>query len=301
MKSIKIINIMKYFDLELLAGEDGLDKLVDNDDVHSPGLELTGFLEYFPKERVQLLGKQEIAYLNTLTKTKYDRIEAILKLSPPCFIVTRNLEVSNTFIDLCNIYKISLLRTAEKTTSFIAKLNTYLSKELAEELGIHAVCINVLGIGVLLKGHSGIGKSETALSLIKKGHRLVSDDLTILKRINPSTIIGTHNIINRDFIAIRGMGLINVPKLFGASSIQEETRIVLEIELINWEEGNTHNSLIEEEHFSEYLGVKIKKIIIPVNPGRDLSTIIEVAVQNYKVQEKGYNALKEMEDRMFLK
>ena len=224
MNTITIRHLAEKLKLEILAGEPGLDHIIDNDDIHRPGLELTGYFKFFPNERIQLLGRQEITYLHSLTKEERDeRIGNVIKKHPPCMIITRNQEGLDYLIKHCNEEGVALLRAKEKTTRVISILNNYLEKELAKSIGIHAVCMNVFGVGLLIRGESGIGKSETALSLIEKGHRLISDDLVILKRIGPETLIGTHNQTNRDFLALRGIGMINVPRLYGSGSFQDET------------------------------------------------------------------------------
>jgi HPr kinase/phosphorylase len=298
MERIKIQQLVDEFQLIVMAGSNGLENMINSTDIHRPGLELTGFFKHFPNERIQVLGKQEMSYLKLLTDVKQNlRIARIVSELPPCFIITRGQESIVHLVEHCNIYNIPLLQTEEKTTNFIAKLSNYLDRSLAEELGIHGVCLNVFGVGVLLRGESGIGKSETALSLILKGHRLISDDLVILKRIGQS-IIGTHNYLNRELLSLRGIGLVNVCRLYGASSFQEETKIILDIALSPWDESTTYNTLFNEEVYVDYLGVNIKHLIIPIRPGRDIATLIEVAVNNNKLKEKGYNAFKELEKRM---
>lgn len=298
MKKLTIRDLHKQFSLEILAGENGMENEITNSDIHSPGLELTGFMKHFPKERVQLLGKQEVSYLRTLSEFEQSiRIEEIVKQLPPCIVITRNLDSVVYLEEHCNFYGVPLLRTEEKTTSFIAKLSNYLDRCLAEETTIHAVCMNVFGIGVLLRGDSGIGKSETALSLINRGHRLISDDIVKLRKIGNS-IIGTHEDINRELLSIRGVGIVDVAMLYGTSSVQDETRIILDIWLSHWNEDKFYNGLETEEKSTNYLGINVKNIEVPVKPGRDIATIIEVAVNNYKLQQKGYNALEVMKERI---
>jgi HPr kinase/phosphorylase len=298
-KTLKIQDLVTTFDMEILSGQNGLSNEITTEEFHSPGLELTGFLKHFPKERTQILGKQEMGYINTLDEdTQNKRIEDIVKLNPPCLIITRGQQ-GNKYLDkYCNIYNVPLLRTSDKTTKFISKLSNYLEKCLAEEIQVHGVCLNVFGVGLLLTGDSGIGKSETALSLIQKGHRLISDDAVIIKRIGPNALIATHNGFTHDFLSLRGVGLVNVARLYGASAVQEETRIVLSIRLSFWEEGRTYNELESKDEFTNYLGVDVKTLTIPIRPGRDISSIIEVAINNYKLEQKGYNAFESLQERM---
>ncbi len=299
MNTITIRQLVEKLKLEILAGEQGLDCVIDNDDIHRPGLELTGYFNFFPSERIQLLGKQEITYLHTLTEEERDeRIGTVIKKHPPCIIITRNQEGLDYLIKHCNEEGVALLRSKEKTTRIIGILNNYLGRELAKSIGIHAVCMNVFGVGLLIRGESGIGKSESALSLIEKGHRLISDDLVILKRIGAETLIGTHNQNNRDFLSLRGIGMINVPRLYGSGSFQDETTINLDIELSAWDEKKYYDAIGHPIETVEYLDVSVPHLEIPVRPGRDISSLIEVAAKNWRLEQQGYNALQEFTERI---
>jgi HPr kinase/phosphorylase len=299
MKEISISDIVDRFQLEVLVGGGALERSVSYDDIHRPGLEFTGFLEHFPKERIQLLGRQEITYLHSLTHQERDRrIGAIVRLHPPCFIITRGQEGLTYLEKYCTQESVPLLRTKEKTTKFITKLNNYLEKALAKEIGVHGVCMNVFGVGIILRGESGIGKSEAGLALVERGHRLVSDDLVILKQLDPETLIGTHDESNRDFLSLRGIGLVDIPLLYGSGSFQEETHINLDILLSPWKEKHHYDALGVEQHHMTYLDVTIKHIELPVRPGRDIAGLIEVAAKNWRLQEQGFNALKKFQDRL---
>ena len=299
MNTITIRHLAEKLKLEILAGEQGLDRVIDNDDIHRPGLELTGYFKFFPNERIQLLGRQEITYLHSLTKEERDeRIGNVIKKHPPCMIITRNQEGLAYLIKHCNEEGVALLRAKEKTTRVISILNNYLEKELAKSIGIHAVCMNVFGVGLLIRGESGIGKSESALSLIEKGHRLISDDLVILKRIDPETLIGTHNQTNRDFLSLRGIGMINVPRLYGSGSFQDETMINLDIVLSAWDEKKYYDAIETSNETVEYLDVSVPNIEIPVRPGRDIAALIEVAAKNWRLEQQGYTAINEFYQRI---
>jgi HPr kinase/phosphorylase len=299
MDAITIKHLADKLKLEILAGGQGLDCIIDNDDIHRPGLELTGYFEFFPNERIQLLGKQEITYLHSLTKQERDeRIGQLIQKHPPCIIITRNQEGLDYLIKHCNDVGVALLRAKEKTTNVISRLNNYLGKELARSIGIHAVCVNVFGVGLLIRGESGIGKSESALSLIEKGHRLISDDLVILKRVAPETLIGTHNQNNRDFLSLRGIGMINISRLYGSGAFQEETTINLDIVLSAWDEKKYYDAIDHSSELVEYLEVSIPNIEIPVRPGRDIASLIEVAAKNWRLEQQGYTALNEFKERI---
>ena len=299
MTTITIRQLTEKLKLEILAGEEGLDCIIDSDDIHRPGLELTGYFKFFPNERIQVLGRLEVTYLHSLTEAQRDTsIGTLIKKHPPCIIITHNQEGLDYLIKHCNIEGITLLRAKEKTTRVISKLNNYLEKELAQSIGIHAVCMNIFGVGILIRGESGIGKSESALSLIEKGHRLISDDLVILKKIDPETIIGTHNESNRDFLSLRGIGMINVPRLYGSGAFQDETTIDLDITLSAWDEKKYYDAIEPPKSFVDYLDLSIPHIEIPIRPGRDIASLIEVAAKNWRLEQQGYTAVNEFMDRI---
>lgn len=299
MKYITVENLVKTFSLEVLAGEKSLDRKITKRRTHRPGLEFTGYFEYFPQERIQILGKKEITYLHQLShEERSTRIGNVVKYHPPCFIVTSGQEGLQYLTQFCQQEGIPLLRTNELSSEFIDKLNGYLRNKLAPEVTVHGVCMNVFGLGILIRGASGIGKSETAHTLLGKGHRLIADDIVVLKKINSKTILGTHNEVNKEFLALRSIGLLNIVRTFGRKSFQEETRIALDIELTKWEEKELNNDLIIEEKYTEYLGVKIPHVQIQVQPGRDLAGLIEAAANNWYLMNSGYSAADEFFERI---
>ncbi|KOP68526.1 serine kinase [Bacillus sp. FJAT-18019] len=303
MKLISVQSLTDMFHLEVLAGADGMDRKITRHQTHRPGLEFVGYFDFFPMERVQVLGRKEINYLLTLSvEERMLHIGNIVKYHPPCFIVTSGQQEIPYLTLFCNQEGIPLLRTSETTTEFIAKLNSYLVKALAPEMSIHAVCVNVSGIGILLRGKSGIGKSETAHTLIRRGHRFVADDIVVLKKLGPATLLGTHNEITREFLALRSIGLINVVRQYGRTAFQDETRIVLDIELCPWKEDSLNNELEAVPQFTEYLGIQIPHIEVQLQPGRDVASLIEAAANNWYLRQLGYSAaeefMKRVEDEM---
>lgn len=299
MKTIDANKIRSKFELEIIAGENFMgESNISTVEIHRPGLELTGYYDFFPGERIQIIGKQEMNYLLSLEVTEQQkRIESYFRLKPICLIVTRGLPVTEYFIREADKYEIPVLRTGEKTTDFISNLYNFLQKELAIETGIHGVCVNVFGTGVLIRGDSGIGKSELALSLIERGHRLISDDLVILKKIGPVALIGTHNEVNHEFLSLRGVGFVNIPRLYGSGSIQNETKVDLDIYLTHWQDGVYYDAVGSEEKHSEYLGIEVPMIEIPVRPGRDMASLIEVAAKNWRLKQQGYNTIDDFYSR----
>ncbi|WP_422661114.1 HPr(Ser) kinase/phosphatase [Paenibacillus sp. EC2-1] len=299
MKSITVHSLTEKFSLEVLAGANRMDRVITRPQTHRPGLEFVGYFDFFPMERVQVLGRKEITYLLTLSiEDRQLHIGNIVKYHPPCFIVTSGQQEIPYLTMFCDQEGIPLLRTTEKTTDFIAKLDSYLVKALAPEMSIHAVCVNVAGIGILLRGRSGIGKSETAHTLIRKGHRFVADDIVVLKKLGPTTLLGTHNETSREFLALRSLGLINVVRQYGRTAFQDETRIVLDIELSPWQENSLNNELEVVPQFTEYLGIQIPHIEVQLQPGRDVASLIEAAANSWYLKQLGYSAAEDFMQRI---
>ncbi|MGO4889057.1 HPr(Ser) kinase/phosphatase [Anaerobacillus sp. MEB173] len=301
MKSITVEQLVRKFSLKVLVGEDQLHNTITQSRVHRPGLEFVGHFDFFPTERVQILGKKEINYLFKLDKEERKvRIGNIVKYHPPCFIVTADEERLEYLPKHCIKEGIPLLITKrpETTSEFITKLDGYLVKELAPEIAVHGVCLNVSGIGVLLRGNSGVGKSETAHTLIGRGHRLVADDIVVLKKLSPQTLLGTHDEKNKEFLALRSVGLLNVVRLYGRKAFQDETRIALDIKLTKWQKDALNNELDHEPQFTEYMGVKVPSLEIQLYPGRDVAGLIEAAANNWYLKQQGYNAAEEFLKRI---
>ncbi len=290
---------MQEFKLEVLAGGDELDRTIKKARTHRPGLEFIGYFDFFPMERVQILGKKEINFLKQQNiEERKERIDHVVSYHPPCFIVTSNQEGLTYLTKFCQEENIPLLRTADTAVDFIAKVDNYLTRKLATEIAVHGVCLNVSGIGVLIRGESGVGKSELAHTLIGRGHRLVSDDIVILKKVSHKTILGTHNDINREFLALRSVGLLNVVRMYGRKAFQDESRISLDIELTKWEKDALNNDLEPKTDYEEYMGVQVPRIEIQLQPGRDVAGLVEAAANNWYLQQQGYKASTEFMERV---
>ncbi|KIL76742.1 HPr(Ser) kinase/phosphatase [Bacillus badius] len=299
MKSITVEDIVRRFSLEVLAGEDQLQQRIEKSQTQRPGLEFIDYFDFFPSGHVQVLGNNEINYLHRLSDSESKlRIGNIVKYHPPCIIVTAHEEELMYLPQYCTEEKIPLLRTHESTYEFVGKLDAYLTKTLAQEIAVHGVCVNVSGIGILLRGKSGVGKSETAHTLIGRGHRLVADDIIVLKKLSPQTLLGTHNEKNKEFLALRSVGLLNVVRLYGRKAFQEETRIALDIELTKWQNNSLNNELEVETKFTDYMGVRVPHIQIQLQPGRDVAGLIEAAANNWYLQQQGYSAAEEFMKRI---
>jgi HPr kinase/phosphorylase len=301
VKSLTVENLVQIFSLNVLTGENQLHKLITQPRSHRPGLEFVGHFDFFPTERVQILGRKEITYLHKLSiKERKLRIGNIVKYRPPCFIVTAGQEGLTYLTQYCIEEEIPLLCTNElqSTSEFILKLDNYMVKTLAPETAIHGVCLNVYGMGILIRGKSGVGKSETAHTLIGRGHRLVADDIVVLKKLSPRTILGTHDVKTKEFLSLRSIGLLNVVRLYGRKAFQDETRIALDIELTTWQKDTLNNELEHESKFTEYMGVQIPHIEIQLQPGRDVAGLIEAAANNWLLKQQGYSAAEEFMKRL---
>ncbi|MEW9053179.1 MAG: HPr(Ser) kinase/phosphatase [Neobacillus sp.] len=301
MKKVTVKDLVQRFSLKVLAGESQLGKVITQSRVHRPGLEFVGHFDFFPTEQVQILGTKEITYLHKLSKEERKvRIGNIVQYHPPCFIVTAGEEGLTYLMHHCTEQGIPLLITKqpETTSEFIPKLDAYLIKELAPQITVHGVCMNVSGIGILIRGSSGVGKSETAHTLIRRGHRLVSDDIVVLKKLSSQTILGTHDEKSKEFLALRSIGLLNVVRIYGRKAFQDETRIALDIHLTKWEKDALYNDLEQEYLTTNYMGVKIPSIEIQLQPGRDVAGLIEAAANNWYLKQLGYSAAEEFMSRI---
>ena len=301
VKSLTVENLVRKFSLKVLAGENKLQQKITQSRAHRPGLEFVGHFDFFPTERVQILGKKEVNYLHKLSiEERQLRIGNIVKYHPPCFIVPSGQEGLTYLTQYCVEEEIPLLCTIEPetTSEFITKLDAYMVKALAPEIAIHGVCVNVFGMGILLRGKSGVGKSETAHTLIGRGHRLVADDIVVLKKLSPRTLLGTHDEKTKEFLALRSVGLLNVVRLYGRKAFQDETRISLDIELTKWQKNSLNNDLEVKSTFTEYMDVQVPHIEIQLQPGRDVAGLIEAAANNWYLKQQGYSAAEEFMRRL---
>ncbi len=285
--------------LEILAGRAGVDRRVTAASVQKPGLALAGFSEMFKPGRVQVLGRTEIDYLWSLTPAdRSNAVENLLGCTPPVVVVTRGADVPEQLVTAAEDYRIPLLLTGLRSSIFVESLHKYLANRLARVRSIHGVLVDVFGVGVLMIGKSGIGKSECGLELVMRGHRLAADDVIDVSKKPPSTIIGSGNELIRHHMEIRGLGIINIKDLFGVSAIRETKRLDLVVSLEEWDTGKTYERLGVKDDTYEILGVSLPKVVIPVRPGRSLSTIIEVASRNQLLKVMGHHSAMEFQDRI---
>ena len=279
--SVTVETLIKDFDLEVLVeGEKGVEITVN--DINRPGLQLAGFYNYFAPERLQVVGKAEWSFIGDMSRElRRKRVDKYFSFNSQCVVITRGLEPHEEFIKAAKKNKTWLLRTTSVTTSFISKMTIYLSDKFAPQTRLHGVLVDVYGIGILITGESGIGKSETALELIKRGHRLVTDDAVDIKEID-GELIGTSPRITIGMLEVRGIGIIDVTSLYGLSSVQESKDINLVIHFEHWKDNGDYDRLGINQDTQEILGVKVRKLKVPVRPGRNIAVIIEAAAVNYR-------------------
>ena len=268
-------------------------------DLNRPALQLTGFFDYFDAERVQIIGKVEHTYIQNLFSTERKAVfKRLFNSKIPCLILSRSLEPLDDLLEVARETNIPLLQTDKATSYFSSELNRYLKSELAPRISIHGVLVDVYGEGVFITGESGIGKSETALELIKRGHRLVADDVVEIKKVSDDTLIGTSPDIIRHFIEVRGIGIVDCKTLFGVESVKEVHTIDLAIKLEDWDSTKEYERLGLSENYMDILGNDIVCHRIPIRPGRNLAIIVESAAINHRQKAMGYNAAVELNNRV---
>lgn len=274
-------------------------KYVTQPDVNRPALQLAGFYDHFDNERVQIIGYVEEAYIEKLDRdTRVQRYRQLMESNIPCLIFCRSQQPDQDLLELALKYEIPLLSSDASTSSFMAEIIRWLKVQLAPTISIHGVLVDVFGEGVLIMGESGIGKSEAALELVKRGHRLVSDDVVEIKKTNNDELIGTAPDITRYFIELRGIGIIDVKTLYGVQSVEESQSISLIIKLEEWDREREYDRLGLEEQYEEILGNKVVCHSIPIRPGRNLAIIVETAAINHRQKQMGYNAAHELYRRV---
>jgi HPr kinase/phosphorylase len=291
-----------HLELTLMAGRKGLKKKITHSQVQKMGLALTGFVQFINPERLQVIGNTEMAYFKTLTPEMQEKvIHQICSMPLSGLVITRGLEIPELLLRDANEEGIPLFRTNLRSFDFIERVTKFLEEKLASTSSVHGVLMDVYGVGVLILGKSGIGKSECALDLILRGHRLVADDMVHIQKRSPSSVIGSGFEVIQHHMEIRGLGIINIRSLFGVEAIREKKKIELVLELMEWDTHREYDRLgFEEEKFS-ILGVELPMLRIPVTPARNLTTIIEVAVRNHLLKGMGYDSALEFEKKLLRK
>lgn len=267
--------------------------------VNRPGLQMVGFYDHYEQARVQIIGKVENLFLKSLpTEERRQRLEEFYRSKPVGVIYTTSIEISDETVELAEKYGVPLLRTSKSTSDFMAALIAFLNVELGPRITRHGVLVEVYGEGILLLGDSGVGKSETAIELLKRGHRLIADDAVEIKRVSATTLVGRAPEIIRHYVELRGIGIVDVRRLFGMGAVKETEKIDLVINLEPWQDGKMYDRLGLDEETTDILGIKVPSIVLPVCPGRNLSVVIEVAAMNNRQKRMGYNTSVEFNKRL---
>lgn len=294
--TVTLKQIINEFRLEVLyCPGDASEILVSENDITRPGLQLMGFYEYFNPERIQIIGKMEFAYLSTIDEAeRVEHLTALFAQHIKCLCLSRGLPCFAEMLTLAQRYQVPVLRTSESTSHFTSNLLSFLNLHLAPRVTRHGVLIEIYGEGIFITGESGVGKSECAIELVKRGHRLVADDAVELRKVSNTNLVGTSPENIRHFLELRGIGIINVRRLFGMGSVKLQQEIDMIIELEPWDSAKTYDRMGVDEQYANILGVKIPSMTIPVKPGRNTAVIMEVAAMNSRQKKMGYNATEEL-------
>ena len=299
---VSLKKIIDEFNLEsIYLPKPAEEIMIDETDVNRPGLQLSGFYTYFNPERIQIIGKMEFAYLSTLEEgTRYERLDDLLSKKLPALIITRELPYFSEMVELAEKYEVPLLRSKESTSSFMSALIAFLNLNLAPRITRHGVLIEIYGEGVLILGESGVGKSETAIELVKRGHRLVADDAVEIRKVSNISLVGSSPDNIRHFLELRGIGIINARRLFGMGAIKLSEKIDMIVELELWNSEKLYDRMGVDTEYTSILGVNVPSLTIPVKPGRNIAVILEVADMNNRQKKMGYNAAHELLEKLGL-
>lgn len=297
---IPLAKIIEEFDLEKIYEVTNLDSItVARSDVNRPGLQMVGFFDYFDNSRIQIMGKVEFTYLEQFhADERAIKLEKLFAQRIPALIITRGLQIFPEMMELAEKYNIPLLRTESGTSAFMSALIEYLNIQLAPRRTRHGVLVEVYGEGILIMGESGVGKSETAIELVKRGHRLVADDAVEIRRVSDNTLVGSSPEIIRHFVELRGIGIIDVKEIFGIGAVKNEGNIDMIIHLEPWEDGKQYDRLGMVDEFTNIMEINVPSLTIPVKLGRNLAVIVEVAAMNNRQKRMGYNAAVELNNRL---
>lgn len=299
MQGVKLSEIIESLNLDIVHKSTKFnDTIIRNSEVNRPGLQLSGFLKEYPYKRIQIIGSAETAYLKELNEaTRYDRLKGVLSEDIPCLIFTHDTDVPKFVKDLSIQFDRTILTTDRPTTAFISKLSQELEYQFSEESTMHACLMEIYGMGVLITGKSSVGKSETTLDLVIRGHRLVADDVVEVKKLEEG-LRGQSPANIRHFLEIRGLGILDIQRLYGVGAVKTFTYIDLVIELEQWDAEKEYDRIGLDEEYTDILGQKVERITIPVKPGRNIAMIVEVAVRNRRQKSLGYNAAVELNKRL---
>ncbi len=298
--TIQLSSIIKEFSLEeIYLPKEPENIQITTAEINRPGLQLAGYFEFFDPMRIQILGNSEMGFISRFYRDKAeDRVRTFFGFKPAAVIIARGLEFEDYFVSAAKEFGVPLLRTKESTSAFNAALIAYLSLHLAPRITEHGVLVEVYGEGILLMGESGVGKSEAAIELVKRGHRLIADDAVEIRKVSDKSLVGTAPDNIRHFIELRGIGIINASRIFGAGAVKLTEKIDLVINLEQWQEKKEYNRMGLDDEKTEILGITVPALTIPVKPGRNLAVIIEVAAMNSRQKNLGYNAAQDLLNKL---
>ena len=296
---VSIKEIVRDLDLKVVYMPENKDYYVYSEDINRPGLQFAGYFEDFAYERIQIVGKTEYNYFSYIDdETRRKVLDKFFSYEIPVLIVSRDLEVKPDVIEFAKKYDRIILSTKRNTTRLINRLSNYIDNKLAPQTTTHGVLVDIYGIGVLIKGESSIGKSETALELIQRGHRLVADDAVEIRKLDDSVLVGQAPEVLRHFMEIRGLGIIDVKSLYGVGATKTSKMIDLVIHLEGWDDSKYYDRLGLDREYEQILGVNIEKLVVPVKPGRNTSMVLEVAAMNYRQRGMGYDSAHEFTKKL---
>lgn len=297
---VSLGQLMQEFNFEVVYAPQGFEKIeITKDDVNRPGLQLAGFFDYFDPNRIQVMGKVETTFVERFTpEMRLACFEKLFATHIPAIIFSRNADVFPECLEAAKKYEVPIFRTNEFTSSIMSAIIASLKVSLAPRITLHGVLVEIYGEGVLLLGDSGVGKSETAIELVKRGHRLIADDAVEIKRVSDKTLVGSAPEVIRHFIELRGIGIVDVRRIFGMGSVKLTEKIELVINLEAWEDGKMYDRLGLDGQTTSILDIAVPSLTIPVKPGRNLAVIIEVAAMNNRHKKMGFNAAEELQERM---
>lgn len=299
MQTVRTKDLLENFNLKVVAGEDGIYREITSNDIARPAFEMTGFFDFYPKERVQIIGKTEMNYFLKLTdREKRDRAKRLFTDISPAFIVTNDMEIPEILINAADEAGVPILLSPRTTNRVITRITNFLEAKFAKMTAAHGVLVDVYGVGILIMGQSGVGKSETALELVKRGHRLVADDSVEIRQEDYDALIGSSPPLIEHLLEIRGLGILNIMTLFGAGAVLESKRISYIINLEIWDEKKQYERLGIDEETVKIMDVHVPKATIPIRPGRNLAVIIEVAAMNFRMKKLGVNAAQEFSNQL---
>ena len=300
MHSVLLKDLVNEFSLEVVHQATDFDRIrLLVEDVSRPGLQLAGYFYHFEPMRLQVMGNMEASYIEKLSEAEraitFDRL---FSYKFPAFLVARDIPVDPLMVEMAHKHNVTIIRSKDATSTIVSAIITYLKSALAPRITRHAVLMEIYGEGVLLMGESGMGKSETAIELLKRGHRMIADDAVEIRRVAGDTLMGTSPELVRNYVELRGIGIINVAKLYGMGAVKAENEVNMIVNVVPWEKHASYDRLGLEDQYTELLGVKIPTYTIPISPGRNLAVIMEVAAMNNRQRKMGYNPAKEFTEQM---